>query len=131
MQKLQKNKYEVTRQAHSRELAEDYVEAILEMGKSARVTELANHFSVSHVTVIKTVARLEAAGLVKTAPYKEVTLTKAGERLAVESTRRHEIVFNFLLKLGIDEATASRDSEGIEHHVSNQTLKAFESFLDS
>lgn len=129
MQKLRKNKFEETRRAHARELAEDYVEAILDLGGSARVTELAKHFSVTHVTVIKTVARLEASGLVTTAPYKEVSLTKTGERLALEAKRRHEIVFNFLLKLGIDEETASRDSEGIEHHVSEKTLIAFENFV--
>jgi DtxR family manganese transport transcriptional regulator len=127
--KLKKNKFEETREAHARELAEDYVEAIWSFGKKARVTELARYFGVSHVTVIKTVGRLESLGLVSTAPYKEVTLTKSGEKLAELANKRHTIVYNFLLKLGIDEETATRDSEGIEHHVSEKTLKAFENFL--
>jgi len=128
--KSKKNKYEETRRAHARELAEDYVEAIWSLGKSARVTELARHFGVSHVTVIKTVSRLEALGLISTAPYKEITLTKSGEKLALIANKRHKIVYNFLLKLGIDEETANRDSEGIEHHVSEKTLKAFERYLE-
>ena len=131
MHKSKKNKFEETRKAHARELAEDYVEAIWSLGKSARVTDLARHFGVSHVTVIKTVARLEGLGLISTAPYKEVTLTKSGERLAEAANLRHTVVFNFLRKLGIDEDTANRDSEGIEHHVSDKTLKAFEKFLES
>ena len=131
MHKSKKNKFEETRKAHARERAEDYVEAIWSLGKSARVTDLARHFGVSHVTVIKTVARLEGLGLISTAPYKEVTLTKSGERLAEAANLRHTVVFNFLRKLGIDEDTANRDSEGIEHHVSDKTLKAFEKFLES
>ena len=35
----------------------------------------------------------------------------------------------FLLTLGINEETAERDAEGIEHHVSDETLAAFENAI--
>jgi len=39
-------------------------------------------------------------------------------------------VVDFLLAIGVDEATAHQDAEGIEHHVSDATLAAMARFLD-
>ena len=44
--------------------------------------------------------------------------------------RRHEVVYEFLLSIGVDPATAAIDAEGIEHHVSPQTLKKLKEFSD-
>lgn len=119
------------RDAHACETAEDYVEAIAKIIKQSgccRVCDLASRFGVSHVTVSKTIARLAREGLVKTEPYKPIKLTARGRQLAVSSSRRHQIVVAFLIALGLDKATAELDAEGIEHHVSPQTLKLFEAF---
>lgn len=122
-----------TRRDHETETAEDYVEAIADTeaqtGK-CRVTDLATRFGVSHVTVIRTVARLEEEGLVTTAPYQPIKLTRAGTNLAQRSRRRHEIVYQFLLAIGVDQATAALDAEGIEHHVSPTTLKKFQELAE-
>ena len=56
-------------------------------------------------------------------------LTDKGKKLAEFSKKRHEIVFNFLIALGVDLETAKNDAEGIEHHVSSETLKVFEKFV--
>ena len=48
---------------------------------------------------------------------------------ATECRRRHEIVLQFLLRLGLDAETAERDAEGIEHHVSERTLDLFRAFV--
>lgn len=117
-----------TRRDHATETAEDYVEAIAETHKTTgtcRVRDLAIHFGVSHVTVSRIVSRLQAEGLVSTAPYRPVELTARGKRLATTSRNRHETVYQFLVSLGIDEETAAIDAEGMEHHVSPQTLKRF------
>ena len=42
--------------------------------------------------------------------------------------KRHQIVYDFLLSIGVDKDVAKNDAEGLEHHVSNETLKVFESF---
>ncbi|MCH1496653.1 MAG: manganese-binding transcriptional regulator MntR [Rubripirellula sp.] len=117
-----------TRHDHSTELAEDYVEAIAEIAAargSCRVVDLAKHFGVSHVTVNRTIGRLQNEGLVTTEPYKPVSLTRKGLRLAVQCRKRHEIVYQFLLAIGVDPQTAAIDAEGIEHHVSPATLQCF------
>ena len=122
-----------TRRDHSVETAEDYVEAIAEVlaeKGACRVVDLARRFDVSHVTVTKIVARLKESGLVIGEPYKPMELTKAGQKLAEQSRQRHEVVFRFLLAHGVSRAVAATDSEGIEHHVSSETLKAMQSFLE-
>lgn len=117
-----------TRRDHATETAEDYVEAIDDLLReqgSCRVVDLAKRFAVSHVTVTRIVARLQEEGLLLTEPYRPVTLTPKGKRLANKSRKRHEIVFAFLRAIGVDAATAAIDAEGIEHHVSPATLSRF------
>lgn len=123
-----------TRTDHATETAEDYCEAVAEFIASAgacRVGDLAAHFAVSHVTVSRIVKRLQSEGLMETEPFKPIELTAEGATLAKHSRQRHEIVYNFLLALGIDELTAQIDSEGIEHHVSPQTVAAMKRFAES
>ncbi|MBC02550.1 MAG: transcriptional regulator MntR [Phycisphaerae bacterium] len=117
-----------TRDDHASEIAEDYCEAIAELEdgeNGCRVTELASRFGVSHVTVVRTVKRLERDGLAETRPRKPIRLTEAGRRLAASCRRRHEIVYRFLLAIGVDPRIAAVDAEGIEHHVSPSTLARF------
>ena len=118
-----------TRTDHASETAEDYAEAIEDLGEQkgkCRVVDLARHFGVSHVTVTKIVKRLQREGYVDTQPYAPVALTASGKQLAAKSRRQHQIVYRFLLAIGVDERTAAIDAEGIEHHVSPLTLKKFE-----
>ncbi len=120
-----------TRNDHATEVAEDYVEAIAEVIDAAefcRVKDLVERFGVTHVTVNRTLTRLERDGYVETEPYAPVKLTRKGRRLANESRRRHEIVLNFLLAHGISRPTAEIDAEGMEHHVSPETLEVMQQF---
>lgn len=124
-------RHERTRSAHKMELAEDYVEAILDLieeSGEARLTDLASRFGVAHPTASKTLSRLSSEGLVNVIRYRSIRLTKEGELLARKCRARHAIVVRFLLALGLDQETAENDAEGIEHHVSEQTLAAMEAF---
>ena len=121
-----------TRHEHAMETAQDYVEAIADLRAAqgeARAVDLARRLGISHVTVIRTVARLQRDGYVSTRPYRSIFLTEKGSRLAEESRRRHDIVVAFLLALGVPDGIAQSDAEGIEHHVSPETLTAFEHFV--
>ena len=126
-------RFHEVRRAHSTEIAEDYVEAIadiIDRSGECRVKDLADEFGVSHVTVTKVVARLVEDGLAETEPYRPVSLTAKGRKLAQECQRRHELVLRFLRYLGVSEEVAQIDSEGIEHHVSAETLNCIQTFLD-
>jgi len=118
-----------TRLAHKQERAQDYVEAIAELilaNGEARATDLARALGVTHVTVVRTVQRLQKEGLVTSRPYRSIFLTDTGRKLASKAKARHATVIAFLESLGISAATARADAEGIEHHVSPETLAAFE-----
>jgi len=116
------------RDARSSEVAEDYVELvgdlIAETG-SARLTDLADCLGVAPATAAKVLQRLQRGGLVDVRPYRSITLTPAGEQMADASRERHRIVHEFLLALGVSGEAAEADAEGIEHHVSPETLRLF------
>ncbi len=122
-----------TRRDHATELTQDYAEAIADIAMQrgeCRVRDLSLRFAVSHVTVNRTVSRLKRDGYVDTEPYGPVRLTEKGQILAQFSRQRHAVVFEFLVALGVSEATAAIDSEGIEHHVSEETLHFMQQFVN-
>lgn len=123
---------QATRQQHATETAQDYVEAIsdlIEQTGEARVVDLAGRLGVSHATVIQTIRRLQRDGLVTSEPYRSIFLTDSGRKLAQEARHRHEVVVAVLAKLGVSLETAQVDAEGMEHHISKETLKVFERFI--
>ena len=125
-------KFERIRKAHQNEVAEDYVEMIAELIEDtgeARAVDLAQRFGVTAPTVNATIQRLQKDGLVNSRPYRSIFLTESGQELAEECKKRHQIVRNFLISIGVDEETAEQDAEGVEHHVSAQTLNCFKDFL--
>ncbi len=128
----QAKRFERTREAHRYEIAEDYVEVILDLVESvgeARLTDIAAQVGVAHPTVSKALKRLELEGLVALRAYRSVQLTAKGKRLAVQCRSRHQAVVGFLRALGLDNETAEADAEGIEHHLSPATLNAMKRFL--
>ena len=114
---------------HSDENTSDYVEVIADLIKDhgeARPVDIARRLGVSRATVTKKVQQLQREGLVKTQPYRSVFLEPAGATMALDSKHRHSVVLEFLLALGIPAAVAEIDAEGIEHHVSPETVDALD-----
>jgi len=130
----QARRFGKTRSAQSSALLEDYVELIADLLASAgeaRPTDIARRLGVSHATAIKTITRLKRAGLATARPYRGVFLTEAGNALAHRVRSRHRLVVDVLRAIGVPAEAAEGDAEGIEHHVSETTLKAFARFLQS
>ena len=120
------------RSDHQSELAEDYVELIADLideKGEARGSDVALRLGVANATVVKTLKRLQDAGLVTQEPYRSIVLTGDGWKMAEDGRRKHKIVEAFLLSLGVSEETAPIDTEGIEPHVSEETLRAMARFL--
>ena len=123
-----------TRQARRSELVDDYVELIADLiddAGEARQVDIAARLGVAQPTVARMLKRLAEDGLISQRPYRGVSLTEAGRELATTCRQRHEVVENFLLALGVSTETARIDAEGIEHHVSAETLAAFERFVEA
>ena len=127
-------KFDRIRRAHQSEVAEDYVEMIAELIKEtgeARTVDLAARFGVTSPTVNAIIRRLQRAELVISKPYRSIFLTEAGKSLAERSKDRHRVVRDFLISIGVSADIAEEDAEGVEHHVSPETLAIFEKITKS
>lgn len=108
---------------------EDYLERILELINTkgyARVVDIATSLKISQASVTNMVQRLDGDGLLKYEKYRGLVLTTAGETLARNIARRHELLTEFLQLLGLDQRVIDHDVEGMEHHISAPTLRAIE-----
>jgi DtxR family manganese transport transcriptional regulator len=122
-----------TRTNRRNELVEDYVELIDDLiadGGEARQVDIAQRLGVAQPTVAKMLKRLAADGFIQQRRYRGVFLTDAGRSLASKSRDRHQIVEEFLRAVGVSEEAARIDAEGIEHHVSDETLEVFKRFVE-
>jgi Mn-dependent DtxR family transcriptional regulator len=108
---------------------EDYLERILELINTkgyARVVDIATSLNISQASVTNMVQRLDGEGLLKYEKYRGLVLTTAGETLARNIARRHQLLTDFLKLLGVDDRVIEHDVEGMEHHISSPTLRAIE-----
>jgi DtxR family transcriptional regulator, manganese transport regulator len=108
---------------------EDYLERILELINTkgyARVVDIARSLEISQASVTNMIQRLDAEGLLKYEKYRGLVLTTAGETLAKNITRRHQLLSDFLNLFGLDAQVIFHDVEGMEHHISPPTLRAIE-----
>ena len=114
---------------HSSSTVEDYLERILELINTkgyARVVDIAGSLGISQASVTNMVQRLDSEGLLKYEKYRGLVLTTAGETLARNITRRHQLLTDFLKLLGLPDDVIYHDVEGMEHHISPPTLRAIE-----
>jgi len=108
---------------------EDYLERILDLINTkgyARVVDIASSLGISQASVTNMIQRLDTEGLLKYEKYRGMVLTTAGELLARNITHRHQLLTDFFKLLGIDEEVIYHDVEGMEHHISPETLHAIE-----
>lgn len=121
-----------TRSHHISETAEDYVEIVYDLIAAkgeARTCDIAEHLGVSHVTVVRTIERLKKKGYLLSEQYRPITLTEQGTKLAIFSKERHRLLLEYLVALGVPESIAAIDVEGMEHHISPETIAALQKHL--
>ncbi len=108
------------------EATEDYLERISELLSEkgyARVSDMAERLSIKPASVTKMVQRLEALGYIKREPYRGFTLTALGRRVGKKISSRHLLLKEFLTLLGVSKENIHRDIEGMEHHLSNESVR--------
>jgi Mn-dependent DtxR family transcriptional regulator len=111
---------------------EDYLEVIYELITQkgyATTVDISDYLNVSSPSVTKMLQRLNESGHVNYERYRGISLTESGVAVAKNMHERHGILANFLKMIGVDEDTANRDAEGIEHHLHPETLKKLEEFI--
>ena len=112
---------------------EDYLEAIymlISEKKPAQVRDIARILSVKMPSVVKAVHELKNLELVTQEPYAPIKLTQKGLDLASNIMKRHVLLKEFLLKLGVSRRTADRDACLMEHILSAETLDKIRSYTE-
>ena len=105
--------------------AEDYLERIHELIEEkgyARVVDIASSLKVRQASVTSMVQKLGEAGYLKYEKYRGLVLTPKGRDIARRIQKRHETLSRFFSLFGLDKATQQLDIEGIEHHLSPETV---------
>jgi Mn-dependent DtxR family transcriptional regulator len=95
----------------------------------ATTIDISDYLNVSSPSVTKMLQRLNESGHVNYERYRGISLTESGVAVAKNMHDRHGILADFLKMIGVDEDTANRDAEGIEHHLHPETLKKLEEFI--
>jgi len=106
--------------------AEDYLERIhelIETKGSAHVADIAQSLNVGQPSVTSMVQKLADAGYLRYEKYRSLTLTDEGRAVAERIRDRHVVLAGFFTLFGLDDETQARDIEGIEHHLSPDTLE--------
>ena len=105
--------------------AEDYLERIHELIESkgnAHGADIAQSLNVGQPSVTSMVQKLADEGYLRYEKYRSLTLTDAGRAVAERIRNRHAVLASFFTLFDLDDDTQARDIEGIEHHLSSDTL---------
>jgi DtxR family transcriptional regulator, Mn-dependent transcriptional regulator len=108
------------------ETIQNYLEAIYILNlknKSVRAIDVVNYLKFSRPTVSIALRQLEDDGYVINND-NQIELTETGKDIATKMYERHELIASLLIKLGVDEKQAYKDSCLIEHDLSSESFEA-------
>ena len=106
--------------------AEDYLErihALIQEKGYARVVDIADSLTVKRASVTSMVQKLGELGYLKYEKYRGLVLTPKGRDVATRIHGRHATLARFFSLFGLGVETQQRDIEGIEHHLSPDTVE--------
>jgi Mn-dependent DtxR family transcriptional regulator len=100
---------------------EDYIEKIYSLIENkgyARVSDIADELMVHPSSVTKMVQKLDKDGYLVYEKYRGLILTAKGNKAGKRLLERHTLLESFLRTIGVKEEHVYEDVEGIEHHLS-------------
>jgi DtxR family Mn-dependent transcriptional regulator len=112
---------------------EEYIEVIFNLQQKhghVHTNDLALALGIAPPSVTEMVQKLAEKKLVNYTPYRGVTLTKDGEKIAQDLIKTHKTLAEFLEIIGVDKRNAESDACQIEHHVSASTVKQLNKFVE-
>ena len=111
---------------------EDYLEIIAELVELkgyATTLDISRYMNVSAPSVTKMLQRLDENGFLEYEKYHGINLTDKGIKVAEGIRQNHGILLEFFEILGVGYDTANQDTEGIEHHLNQKTIKQLRKFI--
>lgn len=109
------------------ESGEMYLETILILSQNktcVRAIDVGEYMGFSKPSVSRAVGLLKSGGYVNSDENGYLTLTDEGLKTANKIYERHRLLTDFLIRLGVDEKTASEDACKIEHDISDKSFEA-------
>ena len=114
------------------ESGEMYLETILVLSKSSnsvRAIDISEYMSYSKPSVSRALGVLRSGGYIEISPSGAVTLTESGRKIAENIYEKHLVLTDVLMRLGVDEKTATEDACRIEHAISDTSFQALKKIL--
>lgn len=114
-----------------RQSGEDYLETILILSQKGEVRsiDIANEMSVSKPSVCRAVGILKNSGFISVDGGGYITLTKSGRETAENVYERHTVLTEWLVGIGVDEATAAEDACRLEHNFSAESFEKLKAHI--
>lgn len=112
---------------------EDYIELIYNLINTkgyARVSDIAEELLVHPSSVTKMVQKLDKDDFLDYEKYRGFVLTEKGNKIGKRLVFRHELLEQFLEIIGVDEENIYEDVEGIEHHLSWNSIDRISDLVD-
>ena len=114
-----------------RESGEMYLEAILVLAKKSgyvRSIDVSEYLGYSKPSVSRAMGILREGGYILMEKDGAITLTDSGKKLAETIDERHTVLSELLIRLGVDEKTATDDACRIEHVISDESFQAIKQY---
>ena len=114
-----------------RESGEMYLEAILVLAKKSgyvRSIDVSEYLGYSKPSVSRAMGILREGGYILVEKEGAITLTDSGKKLAETIYERHTVLSELLIRLGVDEKTATDDACRIEHVISDESFQAIKQY---
>ena len=118
---------------HLQESGEMYLETIYILTKKnhdVRSLDVAEYMNFSKPSVSRAVGLLKQGGYITVDPDGYLHLTDLGKEIAAKIYERHTLLTEFLMRLGVDQGTASADACKIEHDISDKSFEAIKRHVD-
>lgn len=116
------------------ESSENYLETILMLSKKlpvVRSVDIAEHMGFKKSSVSVAMKQLRENEYITVTKSGFIYLTEKGQEVADMIYERHEFLKEWLIRLGVDEKTASEDACRMEHDMSKQSFEAMKKYISS
>ena len=118
---------------HLQESGEMYLETILILSKKSnavRAVDVGEYMGYSKPSVSRAIGLLKQGGYVVTDEDGHLQLTDVGCEVAQKIFDRHNLLTEFLMRIGVSRETAESDACRLEHAISDESFKAIKRYAD-
>jgi len=111
---------------------EDYLEVIAELVELkgyATTLDISRFMNVSPPSVTKMLQKLDEKKYLEYEKYHGINLTAIGRQVADTIRKKHSTLLEFFEILNVGKGIANQDTEGLEHHLNDKTIRQLRKFI--